>query len=276
MELTIIQGIQMDFSEPGLLGKTGLSVGRLGVGSGYGAPAAAYEEAFESGCNYFYWTLRRAGMRDAIKNICGQGKRDQLIIAIQSYSRSELLMEIFTKKALKSLGLNEVDIFLLGWHQRQPSRRVINKALQMKKKGYFRFLGMTGHNRPLFPQMARLGVFDLFHIRYNAAHRGAETETFPHLKGDNRPGIVTYTATRWGQLLNPGKMPDGERPISAADCYRFVLSNPAVDVCLCGPKNLKQMREALLSLNAGPLDAHELERIRRIGDVVHANTMKFW
>lgn len=266
----------MDFSKPVSLGKTELRAGRLGVGSGYGAPAAAYEEAFENGCNYFYWTSRRAGMCHAVKNICGQGKRDRLIIAIQSYSRSALLMEIFTKKALKSLGLNEVDIFLLGWHQRRPSPRLIDKALQMKKRGYFRFLGMSGHNRSLFPEMVKLGVFDIFHIRYNAAHRGAETETFPYLKGDNRPGIVTYTATRWGQLLNSKKMPDGELPLSAADCYRFVLSNPAVDVCLCGPKNRKQMQEALQTLNAGPLDEHELERIKRLGDAVHARTMKFW
>jgi len=272
LELTIIQGIQMDFSEPGLLGKTGLSVGRLGVGSGYGAPAAAYEEAFESGCNYFYWTLRRAGMRDAIKNICGQGKRDQLIIAIQSYSRSELLMEIFTKKALKSLGLNEVDIFLLGWHQRQPSRRVINKALQMKKKGYFRFLGMTGHNRPLFPQMARLGVFDLFHIRYNAAHRGAETEVFPFIPESNRQGTLGYTATRWGNLIDPKRTPKGLAVPRASDCYRFVLTQPQIDVCLTGPANRDQLTEAMTALDHGPMNDDELAWMRRVGDHIHAKS----
>jgi hypothetical protein len=36
------------------LGKTGLKVGRLGVSAGYGAPAEAFEDAFEKGCNYFY------------------------------------------------------------------------------------------------------------------------------------------------------------------------------------------------------------------------------
>lgn len=128
----------MDFSEPAVLGKTALRVGRLGLGSGYGAPAAAYEEAFESGCNYFYWTSRRAGMRDAIKNICGRGKRDQIVVAIQSYSRSARLMEMFTKKALRSLGLKAVDILLLGWHQKRPAPRLIEKALQMKRNGYFR------------------------------------------------------------------------------------------------------------------------------------------
>ena len=34
-----------------ILGKTGLSVGRLGLAGSYGAPASAYENAFENGCN---------------------------------------------------------------------------------------------------------------------------------------------------------------------------------------------------------------------------------
>jgi hypothetical protein len=33
------------------LGQTGINVGRLGVSASYGAPAEAFEEAFEKGCN---------------------------------------------------------------------------------------------------------------------------------------------------------------------------------------------------------------------------------
>ena len=266
----------MDFSQPQILGRTGLKVGRLGIGAAYGAPATAFEEAFERGCNYFYWTSRKTGMRQAIKNICRQGKRDQLIIVIQSYSRSAFLMEVFFKKALKSLSLDHVDILILGLRNRSPSQKLIDKALNMKEKGFYRFLGLSGHNRSLFPELAMSGVFDLFHIRYNAAHRGAEKETFPHLKGGDRPGIVSYTATRWGQLLKPKKMPPGEIPPSASDCYRFVLSNPAVDLCLCGPKNTEQMREDLQTLELGPLDQKDMERMRKIGDHVHAKTIKFF
>ena len=65
----------MIFNEPQTLGRTGLSVGRLGLGAGYGAPAAAFEKAFERGCNYFYWTSRKSGMREAVRNICDSGQR---------------------------------------------------------------------------------------------------------------------------------------------------------------------------------------------------------
>lgn len=267
----------MDFTEPRMLGRTGLRVGRMGVAASYGAPAGAFEEAFERGCNYFYWgSMRKSGMGQAIRNICQQGKRDELVIVIQSYSRSAFLMDVFFKKALNSLKMDHADVLLLGWHNKPPTKRLLERALAMKEKGLFRFLGLTGHNRTLFPQLAKDGIFDLFHIRYNAAHRGAEKETFPHLQDQGRPGIVSYTATRWGQLLNPKKLPQNEKRPAASDCYRFVLSNPAVDVCMCGPKDTAQMREALRTLELGPLSEDDLARMRRIGDHVQTHAGKFF
>jgi len=248
-------------------------VGRLGVASSFGAPAAAFEEAFEAGCNYFYWgSLRRAGMRDALRNICGRGKRDELVIVVQSYSRLPALLEESLRRALGRLGLETADLLLLGWHPRRPSQRILERAVKMREKGMFRFLGLSGHHRPLFPQLAQEGLFDLFHVRYNASHRGAETEVFGPLLArppEERPGVVTFTATRWGQLLKPGKMPPGERPPQAADLYRFSLSHPEVDVCMCGPASTVQMREALRALDLGPLNEAEKARLRRIGDHVH-------
>jgi len=146
----------------------------------------------------------------------------------------------------------------------------------MKAEGLFRFLAISSHNRLLFPQLAGGDVFDIFHLRYNAAHRGAETEVFDKLKDKSRPGIVSYTATRWGQLLNPKKIPRDEKPPSASDCYRFVLSNPNVDICMCGPRSRSQMKEALRSLELGPLPEEELARLRKIGDHVHEHSTRFF
>jgi len=259
------------------LGQTGLKVGRLGVSASYGAPAEAFEEAFEKGCNYFYWGSRRKnGMRRAIINICRKGKRDELVVLIQSYSRSPFLMEVFFKNALRSLDIDSADVLLLGWHNRRPSERMLDKCLDMKAKGLYRFLAISSHQRPLFPRLARENVFDIFHLRYNAAHRGAETEVFDHLEEKEKPGIVSYTATRWGQLLNPKKVPRGEKPLLARDCYRFVLSNPNVDVCMCGPGDRHQMQEALRSLDFGPLSEDEMARVKKIGDHVHAHSTKFF
>lgn len=85
----------MDDYRERILGRTGLKVGRLGMAASYGAPAEAFEEAFDKGCNYFYLGggRRKAGMKKAIRSICSRGQRDKLVIAIQSYARSGHLME---------------------------------------------------------------------------------------------------------------------------------------------------------------------------------------
>ncbi len=63
------------------LGQTGIKVGRLGVAASFCAPAAAFEEAFDHGCDYFYWGSQwRSGMRRALKNICSSGNLDDVII----------------------------------------------------------------------------------------------------------------------------------------------------------------------------------------------------
>ena len=51
----------MDLKERRILGRSGLEVGRLGVACGYGAPTAAFEEAFERGVTTF--TGVRFGVR---------------------------------------------------------------------------------------------------------------------------------------------------------------------------------------------------------------------
>lgn len=261
-----------------ILGRTGLKAGRLGVAASYGAPAGAFEKAFERGCNYFYLGSgrHRSGMKQAIRHIVRQGNRDRLIISIQSYARFGLMTEFWFKRTLKSLGIDHADILILGWHNRAPAGMLMEKAVEFKQKGMVRFLGMSGHNRSLFPRLAKTDIFDLFHIRYNAAHRGAETDCFPLMPAENRPGIITYTATRWGHLLKAKHMPDNEPPLTAPDCYRFALSNPDVNLCLCGPRDEHQMDTALSVLDMPPLEPREMERIRKIGDHVRQTAKGFF
>ncbi len=260
----------MDFKEKRTLGRTGLEVGPLGVAAGYGAPTAAFEEAFERGCNYFYWgSFRRSNMGEAIKNISARGKRDELVVVIQVYNRIAGMMASSVERGLKKAKLDSAEVLLLGWYNSMPSPGIIEAAQKIKERGLVKFLAMSGHHRPTFPVVAEKGILDIIHIRYNAAHRGAETEIFPKLPEEGKPGIVTYTATRWGALLKQRKMPPGENLPRGSDCYRFVLSNSNVDVCMSGPKNRKEMQEALQTLERGPMSTEEMDWMKRVGDHVH-------
>lgn len=268
----------MDFNKPVTLGRTGLEVGRLGISSSFGAPAAAFEEAFERGCNYFSWGTfikgRSSEMKKAVKNIVKNGNRETLIVSAYSYAHNACLTEASTTRGLKAIGLDHMDVLVLGWFAKRPSQRIIDGVVKLKEKGLVRFIGLSSHNRKLFPQLYREGVFDIFHVRYNAAHRGAENETFPFIDGDDRPGIVSYMSTSWRKLLNPKKMPPGEKPATAVDCYRFALSHPSVDVCMIGAKNIEQMKQNLDTLNHGPLTEEELNHMRKIGDHIHGKKAK--
>lgn len=263
----------MKFNNKITLGRTDLHVGRLGISSSYGAPAKAFEEAFERGCNYFTWGTfikgRSKEMKKAIRNIIQKGEREKLVLAMTSYSHNSLLTETAIYNGLKKLGIEYTDVMILGYYPRQPNRRIIEGALKLKEKGMIRYLALSGHNRKLFPELIKDNIIDLFHIRYNAANRGAENDIFPYIKKGKSPGIITFTATRWGQLLKQKKMPPGEAAPTAADCYRFVLSNPAVDICMAGARNIDMMKENLAVLDLGPMNEDELKRMRRIGDYIY-------
>jgi aryl-alcohol dehydrogenase-like predicted oxidoreductase len=263
-------GKSASFEEHTTLGRTGLQISRIGLAGGYGVPATAVEKAFhEFGINYFYWVSRKPGMRDALRELAKKG-RESLVIAVQSYDHGGFFLRRSVEKALRELGTDYIDILFLGWFNKMPSRRLREAAQRLKEGQMVRFLGVTGHNRRFHGEMARREdtPFDVIQVRYSVAHRGAETEVFEGLP-PARPGISTYTATRWGKLLRAKNMPPREAPLTAAECYRFALSHPAVDVCMAGPKTEQQMKEGLQALSEGPLDPREMERVRMIGDHVH-------
>lgn len=262
----------VDLSEQVQLGRSGLMVGRLGFGSSYGARAASYEEAFERGCNYFYWgSRRREMMATAIRNIA-QTRRDDLVVVVQSYARLGWMVKRSLRGGTKRLGLDVADVLLLGWHNQPPSRRVVDAALELKEKGEVRHVALSGHQRTMFPDLYDQLCYDIWHVRYNAVHRGAEEEVFPSLGGrpvNERPGLVTYTTTRWGHLCDPARTPPGEKTPTGTDCYRFALSASEVDVALAGPSNQDHMDQALRALELGSMNEDEQAWMRRVGDHVY-------
>jgi len=262
----------MPFTHKRILGRIGLTVSRLGLASGYGISGHGVEVAFhDHGVNYFYWsTPRKSTFGDGLRSLA-KTNRDDIVICLQSYDHLGITVRRSVTKGLKALGIDRADVILLGYHSRRPPRRVLDQARKLRENGLVRHIAMSSHNRKLFAQLAQEpgNPIDIFMIRYNAAHRGAETEIFPYLPEDNPPGITIYTATCWGKLLNPKKMPDGYDPMTAAECYRFVLSHPAVDLCMMGPRSEREMLEGLEALHQGPLSESALTRARKIGDFVH-------
>jgi aryl-alcohol dehydrogenase-like predicted oxidoreductase len=259
---------------PRFFGRTGLLVGRLGLGSSYGLPGKEVERAFEHGVNFFLWgSRRRPSFGHGLRNLARTNRQD-LVIAVQTYSRMASLVEVSVDRSLSALRTDYVDVLGLAWWNDTIPRRIVDAALELRRKGKVRNILVSCHHRPTFETFIADPSFDAIMLRYNAAHPGSEREVFPLLRGPNRPGVVGFTATRWGTLLDPRLTPPNEPTPRASDCYRFALTNPHVDVVLAGPKNAAELDEALCALSRGPLERDELAWLRRVGAHVRDTTIK--
>ena len=255
------------------LGRTGIEVGPLGLGSSFGIGGADVEWAFDQGVNYLYWgSIRTKPFGDALRHLAAT-RRDELVLVVQSYMRFGLGLKLSFERALRRLKAEYADVLLLGMWDKPVPRRILDAARHLVEQGKARHIAVSVHRRTVAGRhlAGELEGADILHVRYNAAHRGAETDVFPHAAPApaDRHGIVAFTATRWGTLLQP--LPDAGPPPTAGDCYRFALTRPEVDVCLAGPRVRRDIRSALDAIAKGPMDEEELARMRAFGDRLYAS-----
>lgn len=245
------------------LGRTGLMVGRLGLGSSLGGPVQLYREAFEHGVNYFWWgAVKRFAMRDAIREIVADGKRDKLVVALITYARWKGAYTRSLERQLRTLNLDYCDVFLAGYINRKLRPALVDEMVALKERGLCHNLGFVTHERKIVPEFARGNIFGVFHIRYNFAHPGADRDLFPYLT-DPRPGIVAFRTTDRGKLARI-KRPDGSM-VGTLDSYRFAMSNPNIDVVTTDPGTLAHIQENLKLLEMDPMTMEEREEMINIG-----------
>jgi aryl-alcohol dehydrogenase-like predicted oxidoreductase len=75
-------------------------------------------------------------------------------------------------------------------------------------------------------------------------------------------------------LVKSKRIPAVEKRPTAGDCYRFVITNPSVDVVITGPSNAEQLKQNLDEVKKGPLNEDELQWMYRIGDYVYGRERK--
>jgi aryl-alcohol dehydrogenase-like predicted oxidoreductase len=254
------------------LGKLGVPVCRLGLSATYRPGRATIHKALDEGLNYFFYfgfdTQIPGVLREAIR-----GRRDQYVLATGAYNYifAHQNLRRTLERRLRQMRTDYIDVFhFLGILKPKEFNAKVREELQaIRESGQVRAVAVSCHDRKFAVELTRQGVLDAIIIRYNAAHRGAETEIFPQLP-ESDPAVISYTATRWRYLIHrPKHYPENGRVPAAGMCYRFVLSNQAVDVCLTAPSNLKQFEANLAEVRRGPLDAEDMQFMRDFGDVVY-------
>jgi aryl-alcohol dehydrogenase-like predicted oxidoreductase len=248
----------------------GKPVYRLGIATNYGISGDDFDHAVARGVNYVFWTSLRSGSVTPALSRALKRDRSRLVVATGptigwfagNYRRS-------VERMLKKLDTDYIDVFQLMWMgvASAYTESTLAELERLKREGKIRAIGTSIHDRERAGKLAVSSPIDLFMIRYNAAHPGAERDIFPHLAARN-PSIVAYTATAWRKLL---KVPSGwnDRAATPGECYRFCLSSPHVDVVLTGPANRKQLDENLDAVEKGPLSDSEMTWMRRFGKAAH-------
>jgi aryl-alcohol dehydrogenase-like predicted oxidoreductase len=257
------------------LGRTALPVFRLGLSGSYWPGERALRAGVDAGMNYLFWYFWDRQMTRVLRDVLPRN-RENYIVATGVANLGTWMLRRGLDGCLRRLNTDYLDVFHIFWvGAGRLSGRTIDALQRAKQQGRIRHIAISTHARPYAAELVRRGVLDVLMMRYNAAHRGAEQEIFPSL-AVSRPGIVSYTATRWGRLLKrPKQWPERDRVPSAGDCYRFVLSNPHVDLCLTAPRNARQLEANLEAVRRGPLDEEEMGFMRRFGDLVHAEARYF-
>jgi aryl-alcohol dehydrogenase-like predicted oxidoreductase len=254
------------------LGRTGLKVHRLGLSATYRPGKKTIYRALDEGINYFFHFGIDTQMIRVLRDILRR-HRDKYVVATGAYNLilGHPNLRRTLEKRLRKLGTDYIDVFLfLGvMKEKEFTEHVRDEFRRFREEGKVRAIGLSTHNRKLAGKLAADGTVDVMMIRYNAAHRGAEEEIFPYLQPHN-PGVISFTATRWRYLLRkPRGWPDNQRVPDAGMCYRFVLSNPHVHICMMAPSNTKQLKHNLDAIKKGLLDNEEMEFMRKFGDAVH-------
>ena len=256
------------------LGRTGIPVFRLGLSASYRPGERLIRQAVDEGVNYLFCYGFDGQMIRVVRSM-NADQREKAVIATGAYNyiwwHQDLKRTL--EKRLCQLRTDYIDVFhFLGvMKPEQFTPRVREDLETLRRDPRVRAVSISCHNRKFASQLASDGALDCVMVRYNAAHRGAETEVLPALKAHDT-GLISYTATRWGYLIRRSREWPREKPVpTPGQCYRFVLSNPAVGVCLNAPANERQFRENLEAVRRGPLPEDEMQFMRDYGDCIHKN-----
>jgi len=234
----------------------------------------SYRYGIERGINLFFWDPIFKNMTRALLELSNENRSRLFIYAACTLGGAKKIRKALTKR-LKILKLESFPGFILGWVRSEFRVRnsVIEELRNLRERGLCDNIGLSAHKRTLALRIYKKNVFNIFMLRYNAAHRGLEVDFFDKLEPDIPTSVIGYTTTRWGKLLKRPRGWEGDLP-RPGDLYRFSLSNPAVNAALMAPRKIDELIANLDVLSEGPLNEEEDEFIRKFGDTVYSSKSK--
>ncbi len=223
------------------LGKTGLEVSVVGFG-GIPIQGISFTEAekvllrsVDRGINFFdsargYTDSEEKMGRALIRH------RDEIILASKSLSRSAEGITAELETSLHNMRTRHIDIYQIhSVGSRDQLDAVLSpggayEALdKARQDGKIRWIGITGHFRPVLVEAVRTGLFDTVQMPYNPIETEWETDLIPEARKLD-VGTIGMKPLAGGALTNAGAS------------IRFALSR-GIDVSIPGMDSVEQVDE---------------------------------
>ena len=239
------------------LGKTGLKVSLVGVGTGSIGYAhrsnqtlLGQEEftrlmrhAFDRGINFFD-LADSYGSHPFFRRAMEGVPRERYVVQTKTDSRDPREAAQDVERFLSELGTDYIDSLIIhcvtdgDWTTRY--RGVMDVFAEAKRKGKVRAVGVTCHSFGALRAAAASDWVEINQVRWNpgGAHMDAEVETaralFREMRGKGQ-GMIGMKVVGQGDLLSGG------RAASPEECFRFQIESGVVDAFVVGVERIEHV-----------------------------------
>jgi len=271
------------------LGRTGLQVSDISLGSYGGLAPRVIERAFELGVNYYDTApdYRGEGLvsEESLGKVFGSpAKRTKVVIATKMcaarnypahWPRGTAAEQIVkgVEESLKRLRTDHIDVLLLhgvgeleeGDQERVKDSAALEAFARLKKAGKARFLGMGCHGPRQMVQTVEWvvdsGQYDMVQVAYNFFagtdfnFRDQGLDRVIAKAGEKGVGVMAMKTRAGAGEAEVARLSTGGANFSHA-CFKWALSNPQVAGVLVTVRNAQELEEftAASGLSYGPGD----------------------
>lgn len=252
-----------------ILGKTGLSISRLGFG---GIPIQKIDaegtrtlirELIKEGIN-FIDTARGYTVSEEYLGFALEGVRDSFVLATKSMARTKEAMQKDIDISLKNLRTDYIDLYQVH----NPAAKDVEQVMapggalealyEAKKAGKIGHIGITLHSVDLFKQALDLPWVETIMFPYNIVE--TQGEELIAQCADKNIGFICMKPLAGGAIDD------------AVTAMRFVVSNPAVTTVIPGMADTAEIAQNVsATADTSPLNDEEQKKIANIKDLLGTN-----
>ena len=251
------------------LGKTGLTISRLGFGGipiqrvDVAATKTLITEMAAKGINYID-TARAYTVSEEFLGEALEGVRDKFVLATKSMSRTKEAMAADIETSLKNLRTDYIELYqvhnptLEQLEQVMAPGGALEALKEAKEAGKIGHIGLTGHSLELFEKAVNLDWVETFMFPYNIVE--TQGEELMRKCTEKNIGFIVMKPMAGGAIDDPEL------------ALRFICSNKDATVVIPGMYELKEIEQNLSAVeNQAPLSESELEKIANIREQLGTN-----